>query len=97
VAATAQDLDLPAASPAPLPEEEDLGPHPSVARMVSRIVGLSAASRSRVCQWPSRKVPIARPVEEMRTLDPHAAVTINRMMRRLMRWREIRRCGRLNP
>lgn len=46
VAATAQELDLPAASPAPPPEEEDLGPRPSVARMVSRIVeGIADGAR----------------------------------------------------
>lgn len=36
VAATAEDLDLPVA--APPPPEEDLGPYPTVARMVSRVV-----------------------------------------------------------
>src|SRR5215213_2181103 len=38
VAATAADLHLPAAAPAPPPPEEDLGPHPTVAQMVARVV-----------------------------------------------------------
>lgn len=38
VAATAADLHLPAAAPAPPPPEEDLGNHPTVAKMVARVV-----------------------------------------------------------
>lgn len=46
VAATAEDLDLPAAAPAPPPEDEDLGPRPGVARMVARVVeGIAEGAR----------------------------------------------------
>ena len=38
VAATAADLHLPAAAPPPPPPEEDLGPYPTVAKMVARVV-----------------------------------------------------------
>jgi hypothetical protein len=38
LAATAADLHLPAAAPPPPPAEEDLGPHPTVAQMVTRVV-----------------------------------------------------------
>jgi hypothetical protein len=38
VAAAAADLHIPAAAPPPPPSEEDLGPHPTVAQMVARVV-----------------------------------------------------------
>lgn len=38
VAATAADLHLAAAAPPPPPPEEDLGPYPTVAKMVARVV-----------------------------------------------------------
>jgi hypothetical protein len=38
VATAAADLDLPAATPAAPPPAEDLGPYPTLARMVARVV-----------------------------------------------------------
>ncbi|HVG07012.1 MAG TPA: hypothetical protein VNM67_04855 [Thermoanaerobaculia bacterium] len=37
-AAVAADLDLPAAAPPPSPQEEDLGPNPTLPKMVARVV-----------------------------------------------------------
>lgn len=77
VAATAEDLDLPAAAP---PPPEDLGPYPTVARMVARVVdgrpeGERFGPRSVVEEVNERfRKLLRRPVE-----PPDVSVVLRRM------------------
>lgn len=79
-AATAEELDLPAPAPPPPPPEEDLGPRPTLAKMVARVVagrpeGERFGPRS-VAQEVNRRFrkELRRPLE-----PPDASVVLRRL------------------
>lgn len=90
VAATAEELDLPAPAPPPPPPEEDLGPRPTLAKMVARVVagrpeGDRFGARS-VAQEVNRRFRKELP----RPLEPPAASVILRRMSTAGRIHQVR-------
>ena len=79
-AATAEELDLPAPAPPPPPPEEDLGPRPTLAKMVARVVagrpeGERFGARSVAQEVNQRfRKELRRPLE-----PPDASVVLRRM------------------
>lgn len=92
VAATAEELDLPAAAPAPPPpQEEDLGHYPTLARMVARVVdgrpeGERFGSRSVVEEVNERFRKLLR-----RAVEPPDVSVVLRRMSAARRIHQVRR------